>query len=413
MSLMNRIRKGWNVFRSNENTSEMESFNYGSLVSYNQSPNRTRLLVSGERSLIASIYTRIGIDVAALQLKHVEVDQNGSFVREIDSSLNDCLKTEANLDQASTAFKQDVAMSLMEHGVIAIVPVVTSVNPNVTGSFNIYDLRVGTISGWYPKHIIVDLYDEETGMRKEVTVLKRTVAIVENPLYSVMNEPNSTYQRLVRKLNMLDVIDDQTSSGKLDIIIQLPYTIRNAAKLEQAEARAKNIETQLKGSKYGVAYIDGTEKITQLNRPAENNMLAQVEYLTTMLYGQLGVTEEVLSGTAEESVMINYHNRTLKPIIKSIAEAMERTFLTKTARTQGQAIRFYNNPFELIPPSQLADMADKFTRNEILSSNEVRSLLAMPPSDDPRASELVNKNMPQVDPSGKRIEEETEVVEEE
>lgn len=398
MGILRRIRRGWNVFLNADQQSESSRVDYGSAISYSSSPMRSRMIVSGERSLISSIYNRIAIDVAELQLKHVEVDQNGRYLNTIVGPLNECLSLEANIDQSSTAFKLDTVMSLMEHGVIAIVPVNTSANPNKTGSYDIFDLRVGTITNWYPRHVTVNLYDERTGMRQEVTVPKDTVAIVENPLYSVMNEPNSTYQRLVRKLNLLDVIDEQSSSGKLDIIIQLPYTIKNETKLRQAYARAENIEMQLKNSKYGVAYIDGTEKITQLNRPAENNMLAQVEYLTTMLYGQLGITEEVLAGTANEDVMINYHNRTLKPIIRAISESMERSFLTKTARTQGQAIRFYTNPLEMIPPTRLADMADKLTRNEILTSNEVRALLALTPSDDPRADELVNKNMPVVEP---------------
>ena len=398
MSILNRIRRSWNVFLNANQQDEFSKVDYGSAISYSNSPTRSRMIVSGERSLISSIYNRIAIDVAELQLKHVEIDQNGRYLKTITGPLNECLELETNLDQSATAFKLDAVMSLLEHGVIAIVPVNTSANPNKTGSYDIYDLRVGSINNWYPQHVTVNLYDERTGQRQEITVPKETIAIVENPLYSVMNEPNSTYQRLVRKLNLLDVIDEQSSSGKLDIIIQLPYTIKNQTKLNQAKARADNIEMQLKNSKYGVAYIDGTEKITQLNRPAENNMLAQVEYLTTMLYGQLGITEEVLAGTASEDVMINYHNRTLKPIIRAISESMERSFLTKTARTQGQAIRFYTNPLEMIPPSRLADMADKLTRNEILTSNEVRALLALTPSDDPRADELVNKNMPVVEP---------------
>lgn len=396
MGLLKRIRNSWNVFKNDEQQENVSSFSYGSAISYSNSPTRTRIIISGERSLISAIYNRIGIDVSELQLKHVRVNQNGSYLETIDSHLNKCLNLEANLDQSATAFKLDVVMTLLDQGVIAIVPTNTSVNPNKSGSYDIYDLRVGVITNWYPQYVTVDLYDERVGMRKEVTVRKDQVAIVENPLYSVMNEPNSTYQRLVRKLNLLDVIDEQSSSGKLDIIIQLPYTIKNQTKLDQAKARAENIEMQLKNSKYGVAYIDGTERITQLNRPAENNMLAQVEYLTSMLYNQLGITEEVLAGTASEDVMVNYHNRTLKPIIRAIAEAMERSFLTKTAQTQGQAVRFFSNPLEMIPPTRLADMADKLTRNEILSSNEIRGLLALPPSEDPRADELVNKNMPAV-----------------
>ena len=291
-------------------------------------------------------------------------------------------------------------MTLLEQGIAAIVPVETTLNPEQTGGYDIKTLRVGIITAWYPKHVTVNLYNELRGIREDITLPKSMVAIVENPLYAVMNEPNSTYQRLARKLNLLDVIDEQTSSGKLDIIIQLPYVIKNETKLEQAQKRTKNIEMQLKNSKYGVAYVDGSERITQLNRPAENNMLAQVEYLTNMLYAQSGITEEVLNGTASEAVMLNYHNRTIKPIIKAIAEAMSRTFLTKTARTQGQTIAFFQNPFELTPISELANMADKFTRNEIMTSNEFRGVLAMRPVDDARADQLVNKNMPTQDVGG-------------
>ena len=395
MGIIKRIRKGWNLFISEDDDRETNYVQYGPSISYAQTSSRSRFFISGEKSLITAIYNRISLDVSELQLKHVRIDQNGRFLETIDSSLNTCLNVEANLDQSCTAFKLDLVMSILEHGVVAVVPVNTSANPNKFGSYDIYDLRVGTITAWYPKHVTVNLYDEIKGLRKDVTVSKDQVAIIENPLYSVMNEPNSTYQRLVRKLNLLDVIDEQTSSGKLDIIIQLPYTIKNQTKLDQAQARTENIEMQLKNSKYGVAYIDGTEKITQLNRPAENNMLTQVEYLTSMLYNQLGITEEVLAGTADESVMTNYLNRTLKPIIRAIAENMDRSFLSKTARSQGQAIRFYSNPLEMIPPTKLAEMADSLTRNEVLTSNDFRGLLALPPSTDPRADELVNKNMPQ------------------
>lgn len=393
MSILERARRGWSVFRDKQ-PNVIDTVDFGPVVSYAQTPTRSRHILSSERSLLASIYTRIALDVAAIPIKHVKVDEHGQFLHDINGYLQDCLSIEANTDQSGSAFRQDIVSSLMEEGVIAIVPVVTSRNPNKTGSFDIYSMRVGTITNWYPQHVTVNLYNDQTGMREDVTLPKQYVAIVENPLYSVMNEPNSTYQRLLRKLSLLDVIDEQTSSGKLDIIIQLPYTIKNDTRLRQAQQRTENIEMQLRDSKYGIAYVDGTERITQLNRPAENNMLKQVEYLTDMLHNQLGITEEVLSGTASETAMLHYQNRTVKPILRAITEAMERSFLTKTARTQGQAIRPFINPFDSVLPSQIGDIADKLTRNEIMSSNEVRSVLMLRPSDDPRASELVNKNMP-------------------
>lgn len=418
MDIFNRLSHGWNAFKNAGNDLDNMDFgaaSYGPSITYS-SPTRSRYNISGERSILASIYTRIAIDTASIKLLHIRRDSQDRFIETIESDLNNCLTVEANIDQAGTHFRQDIVMTLLEQGVAAIVPVETSINPETTGGYSIKSLRVGVITAWYPKHVTVNLYNEERAMREDVTLPKSMVAIVENPLYSVMNEPNSTYQRLARKLNLLDVIDEQTSSGKLDIIIQLPYVIKNETKLEQARKRTKNIEMQLKNSKYGVAYVDGSERITQLNRPAENNMLAQVEYLTNMLYAQSGITEEVLNGTATEAVMLNYHNRTIKPIIKAIAEAMSRTFLTKTARTQGQTIAFFQNPFELTPISELASMADKFTRNEIMSSNEFRGILAMRPVDDERADSLINKNMPVQSMEGTpppKIEEVREEVEEE
>lgn len=413
MSLFDRFKRGWNVFRQDEKEITTPSWEYGPSVSAFRNTTRSRSLLSGDRSILSSIYTRIGIDVSSLEIKHVRLDEFGEYKDTISGGLNDCLNVEANIDQAATAFKLDVVMSLLEHGVIAVVPVDTSSNPNETGSYEIKSLRVGKITQWYPYHVTVDLYDERYGVRKEITIPKRIAAIIENPLYSVMNEPNSTYQRLVRKLDILDVIDEQSGSGKLDIIIQLPYTIKSETRKHQAEQRAASIETQLKDSKYGIAYIDSTESITQLNRPAENNILKQVEYLTSMLYGQLGITEEVLAGTATEEVMVNYQNRTIKPLIKSVTEAMDRAFITKTARTQGHAIRPYRDLFESITPSSVGDLADKLTRNEIVSSNEMRSFLGLRPSNDPRASELVNKNMPRIEGSENVIEDEvdTEIVE--
>ena len=402
VGIFDRLAHGWNAFKNTSNdidNMEFGSISYGPSVTY-ASPTRSRYNISGERSILSSIYTRIAIDTASIKLLHIKQDDQDRFLKTINSDLNICLNVEANIDQAGTHFRQDVVMTLLEQGIAAIVPVETTLNPEKTGGYDIKSLRVGIITAWYPKHVTVNLYNELRGIREDITLPKSMVAIVENPLYAVMNEPNSTYQRLARKLNLLDVIDEQTSSGKLDIIIQLPYVIKNETKLEQAQKRTKNIEMQLKNSKYGVAYVDGSERITQLNRPAENNMLAQVEYLTNMLYAQSGITEEVLNGTASEAVMLNYHNRTIKPIIKAIAEAMSRTFLTKTARTQGQTIAFFQNPFELTPISELANMADKFTRNEIMSSNEFRGVLAMRPVDDARADQLVNKNMPTQDVGG-------------
>lgn len=397
MSILQRIKRGWSVF--NERTEEVDipDFNYGSIVNYNQSPNIVRRVLVSERSLLAAIYNRISLDVSVAEIKHVRLNDQGEYESTIDSDLQTCLSLEANLDQSASAFRQDVVSTLLEQGVLAIVPVDTSASPNKTNGYDIYSLRVGIITGWYPQHVKVDVYNERTGQRQEVVLPKKFVAIVESPLYQVINEPNSTYQRLVRKLNLLDVIDEQTSSGKLDIIIQLPYTIKNESRLRQAEQRTSNIEMQLKNSKYGIAYIDGTERITQLNRPAENNMLKQVEYLSKMLHDQLGITQEVLAGTASEEVMNNYQNRTIRPIVRAITEAMDRSFLTKTARTQKQAIRWFIDPFDLIPPSQIGDIADKLTRNEIMSSNEIRSKLGLIPSKDPRADELVNKNMPRME----------------
>lgn len=388
-----RIRHAWNAFTNQPSSREMSYIDYG--ASYGVRPDRTRLSNSNERSIISSIYTRIGIDVSSVDMKHVRLDENGRYVSTIDSGLNTCLTLEANIDQAAQAFKQDVAMSLLDKGVVAIVPVETNLNPENTAGFDIKSLRVGEIIAWYPQHVAVKLYNEKTGMKEELILPKSLVAIIENPLYSVMNEPNSTLQRLIRKINMLDTVDEQSSSGKLDLIIQLPYVIKSEARRQQAETRRKDIEVQLKGSQYGIAYTDGTEKITQLNRPAENNLLQQVEYLTNMLYGQLGLTEEVIAGTADEKTMLNYHSRTVKPILVAITQGMKRTFLTKTARSQGQSVEFFRDPFELVPVSSIAEIADKFTRNEILSSNEVRSIIGFKPASDPKADQLLNKNLPE------------------
>jgi len=348
----------------------------------------------GDKSIVGSIYNRISIDLASVDLQHVRLDPEGRLIENIESNLDKCLNLEANIDQSAQAFKQDIALTLFEQGVAAIVPVDTTLNPNFTGSWDILSMRVGVIVAWYPQHVRVSLYNDRTGLREEVVLNKRNVAIVENPLYSVMNEPNSTLQRLIRKLSLLDAVDEQSSSGKLDIIIQLPYVIKTEARREQAEKRRLAIEEQLKGSKYGIAYTDGTERITQLNRPAENNLWAQVTDLTEMLYTHLGLTPEIINGTANETAMLNYYQRTIRPIMNAISQAMQRTFLTKTARSQGQSIAFYRNPFQLIPISQLSEIADKLIRNEVVTSNEIRGFLAMKPSSDPKADKLNNPNMP-------------------
>jgi HK97 family phage portal protein len=346
-----------------------------------------------ERSIITSVFNKIAIDVAAIPIKHVRVDEEGRFSEEIKSELDNCLNLEANIDQTSRDFKQDLVQSLLEEGSICAVPVETSLDPRNTDSYQINTMRVGKIVQWYPQHVKVDLYNDQNGKHQEVTLPKKMVAIIENPLYSVMNEPNSTLQRLIRKLALLDVVDEQSSSGKLDLIIQLPYVVKSQTRKNQAEERRKQIETQLTGSKYGIAYTDGTERITQLNRPVENNLLKQVEFLTAMLYGQLGITEEVLKGTADEKTMLNYYNRTIEPILSAISLEFKRKFLTKTARSQGQSIEFYRDPFRLVPVNDMAEIADKFTRNEIMTSNEIRQVIGMKPSDDPKADELNNSNL--------------------
>lgn len=392
-----KLKHAWNAFLDQEPQTRSRSYDRGTISTGR--PDRVRLTVSNERSIISSIYTRLSIDVAAVDIRHVRLDDNDRYAEDIDSGLNNCLKVEANLDQAARAFRQDIAMTLFDKGVAALVPVDTTLNPNLTGGYDILTMRVGEIVAWQPNKVRVSVYNDQTGRREEVTLDKKIVAIIENPLYSVMNEPNSTLQRLIRKLNLLDAVDEQSSSGKLDMIIQLPYVIKSEARRQQAEQRRSDIEFQLKGSKYGIAYTDGTEKITQLNRPAENNLLTQVEYLMGMLYGQLGLTEEVMNGTASEAAMLNYINRTIEPVLGAIAEAMKRSFLTKTARSQKQSIEYFRDPFKLVPMSDLAEMADKFTRNEIVSSNEFRGFIGLKPSSDPKADQLINSNMPATDPN--------------
>lgn len=399
-TITDRLKHAWNAFSNQDEITSDNSFNsFGNFgESYGVRPDRARSRFTNERSIISSIYTRLSIDVASVDIRHVRQDSDRRYVEEIESGLNNCLTLEANLDQAARAFRQDVAFTLFDKGVAAIVPVDTSVNPLSTDSVGGYDiktLRVGEIITWYPKYVKVYLYNEAKGIREEITLAKTSVAIVENPLYSVMNEPNSTLQRIIRKLNMLDTIDEQSSSGKLDLIIQLPYVVKSEARRVQAEQRRKDVEFQLKGSKYGIAYTDGTEKITQLNRPIENNLLAQVTYLMQMLYGQLGLTEAVMNGTADEKAMLNYNNRTIEPALAAITEGMKRSFLTKTARSQRQSIMYFRDPFKLIPINDIAEIADKFARNEIMSSNEIRQVIGFKPSTDPKADKLLNSNMPQ------------------
>lgn len=395
MGFTDSIKHAWTAFRSDDAKPDAyQNFEtYG--ASYGVRPDRTRFTLYGDKSIVSSIYNRLSIDVAAVAMQHVKVDTNGRFIAEMTSGLNYCLTQEANMDQPATAFRQDIAMTLFDKGVAAIVPVDTDIDPENTSAYDIKTMRVGEIVAWYPKHVRVSLYNERKGRREEITLSKSFVAIVENPLYSVMNEPNSTLQRLVRKLSLLDTIDEQSSSGKLDMIIQLPYVIKSEARRSQAEQRRKDIEFQLRGSQYGIAYTDGTEKITQLNRPVENNILKQIEYLTTMLYGQLGLTEEVFNGTASDQVMLNYYNRTINPILTAITESMKRTFLSKTARTQNQTIEVFRDPFKSVAVSNMADIADKFIRNEIFTANEIRAAFGAMPSTDAKADQLRNPNMPQ------------------
>jgi len=393
-----RLKHAWNAF-AGQNTASDQEFFASTPVSYGPRPDRTRTRFSNERSIISSIYTRVSIDCAQNDIRHVRLDSENRYKEDIDSGLNNCLTLEANIDQAPRAFKQDIVMSMLDKGVCAIVPIDTTISPTESGSFDILSMRVGEIVGWFPKHVKVSVWNENKARREEIVLDKKTVAIVENPLYSVMNEPNSTLQRLIRKLNLLDTVDEQSSSGKLDLIIQLPYVIKSEARRQQAEQRRSDIEFQLKGSQYGIAYTDGTEKITQLNRPAENNLLAQVEYLTKMLYGQLGLTEEVMNGTADEAAMLNYTNRTIEPIMTAVVEAMRRTFLTKTGRTQKQSIEFFHDPFKLVPLGQIADIADKFSRNKIMTPNELRGVIGQKPSKDPSANKLENANMPKPSPT--------------
>lgn len=390
MSFGSRLRHAWNAFTNKDPTNEY--LGTGGTVSFYR-PDRPRFTRGNERSIVTSVYNRIAMDVAAITINHVRLDENDRFVSIIDSSLNKCLTLDANIDQTGRAFIQDAVMSMLDEGCVALVPVDTTVNPKMSGSYEIESIRTGKVVEWHPKHVRVRVYNDRTGQKEEILLPKSMVAIIENPLYAVMNEPNSTLQRLIRKLNLLDVVDEQSSSGKLDLIIQLPYIIKTESRRQQAEERRRKIEEQLSGSKYGIAYADGTERITQLNRPIENNLLKQVEYLTELLYSQLGISQEVMNGTADEKTMLNYNNRTVEPIVSAIVDEMKRKFLTKTARSQKQSIMFFRDPFKLVPVENVAEIADKFTRNEIMTSNEFRQVIGMKPSDDPKADELRNANI--------------------
>ena len=392
LEVSSRLKHAWNAFVNNRDpTASYRDIGPG----YSYRPDRPRLTRGNERSIITSVYNRIALDVAAIDIRHVKLDEDDRFSEIIDSGLNNCLALDANIDQTGRAFIQDAVMSMLDEGCVALVPIETTFNPQQTGSFDINTIRTGKILDWYPKHVRVSVYNERSGKREEIVLPKDTIAIIENPLYAVMNEPNSTMQRLIRKLNLLDAIDEQSGSGKLDLVIQLPYVVKTEARRQQAEARRKDIEMQLAGSKYGIAYTDGTEKITQLNRSVDNNLMKQIEYLTSMLYSQLGITQAVLEGTADEKTMLNYYSRTIEPIIAAIVDEMKRKFLTKTARTRRQSIAFFRDPFKLVPVDNIAEIADKFTRNEIMTSNEIRQKIGMKPSKDPKADKLINSNLNQ------------------
>lgn len=393
MGLINRLKHSWNAFVNNRDPTYAYRSDVGASSYYR--PDRVRFTRGNERTIVTAIYNRIALDVAALSIRHVQLDDDDRFISYVDSGLDRCLTLEANQDQTGRAFIQDVVMSMFDEGCVAIVPVDTDVDPNNTDSYDILSLRVGKIMEWYPRHVKVRLYNERTGQKEEIVVPKRTVAIIENPLYAVINEPNSTMQRLIRKLNLLDAIDEQSGSGKMDLIIQLPYVVKSPTRRQQAEDRRKDIEDQLAGSKYGIAYIDGTERVTQLNRPVENNLMKQIEYLMSMLYSQLGFHQSILDGTADEKTMLNYNNQTIEPIVSTIVGEMRRRFLTQTARSQKKSIVFFRDTFRLVPVGDIAEIADKFTRNEIMSKNEIRQIIGMKPSKDPKADQLINSNLNQ------------------
>ena len=389
MKIGDRLAHAWNAFMNRDPTTS----NIYSGSSYFNRPDRTRLRTGTEKSIINAIYNRLSLDTASMDIRHVRLDDNGRYIETIDSYFNECLTLSANTDQTSRMFMQDVVMSLLDEGSVAIVPVDTTFNPNITSSYDILSLRTGKILEWFPQHVKIRVYDENKGVKKDVIISKKNVALIENPYYSIMNGHNSTLQRLIRKLNILDAIDEQSGSGKLDMIIKLPYAIKGTTRQRQAEERRKKIEDQLTDSKYGIAYIDGTESITQLNRPVENNLMKPIEYLTNLLFSQLGLTQAILDGTADEKIMLNYYNRTIEPILSAITDEMKRKFLTKTARTQGQTIQFFRDPFKLVPVTEIAEIADTLTRNEIASSNEIRQIMGWKPSSDPKADELRNSNI--------------------
>ena len=404
VTIGSRIKRAWNAFTNRDPTADYRNIG----ASYSYRPDRPRLTRGNERSIVTSIYNRIALDVAALSIKHCQLDENGRYLYDLDSGLNECLNVSANIDQTGTAFIQDVVLSMFDEGCVAIVPTDTSADPNLTSSYDILTMRTGKILEWYPDSVKVRVYNERTGKKEDIRLFKKNVAIIENPLYAVINEPNSTMQRLVRKLNLLDVIDEQSGSGKLDLIIQLPYVIKSDLRREQAEKRRKDIEMQLAGSKYGIAYTDSTERITQLNRSVDNNLMKQIEFLTNMLYGQLGITQEVMNGTADEKTMLNYNNKTVEPVVTAIVNGMIKAFITKTARTQGKTILYFRDPFKLVPVNDIAEIADKFTRNEILTSNEIRQIIGMRPSSDPKADQLINSNINQ---SGQMMEDPNQMME--
>lgn len=397
LTVGSRFKRAWNAFLNRDPT--LDFANTG--VGYSYRPDRIRLSRGNERSIITSVYNRIALDVAAIGIHHCRLDENGRYVSDMDTGLNNCLTLEANIDQTGRAFMQDVVMSMLDEGCVAIVPVDTTMDPALMNAYDVLTMRTGQILEWKPAHVKLRVYNDRTGYKEDILVPKTAVAIIENPLYAIVNEPNSTMQRLIRKLGLLDVTDEQTASGKLDLIIQLPYTVKSKTRLEQAERRRKDIEAQLTGSKYGIGYVDATEKITQLNRSLENNLLSQIEYLTNMVFSQLGITQSILDGTADEKTMLNYYNRSIEPIVAAIVDSMKRTFLSKTARTQLQSISAFRDPFKLVPVNDIAEIADKFTRNEIMTSNEIRQVIGMKPADDPKADQLVNSNISQ------SIEEET------
>lgn len=409
MTFGSRLKHAWNAFLNRDPTNRNYS-GYG--IGHSYRPDRPRLTRGNERSIVTAIYNRIALDIASIDFKHVRLDEEGRYLEDMNSKLHNCLTLEANLDQTSRAFIQDAVMSMFDEGCVALVPIDTTGDPFVSNSYDIETMRVGKIVEWYPAHVKVRVYDERDGQKKEIVVPKRTTAIIENPLYAIMNEPNSTLQRLIRKLNLLDAVDEQSSSGKLDLIIQLPYVVKSPARKQQAESRRKEIEDQLMGSKYGIAYTDGTERITQLNRSVENNLLKQIEYLTSMLYSQLGITQGILDGTADDKTMLNYYNRTDKPIVLAFVDEMKRKFLTKTARSQKQSITYFKDPFGLVPITELATVADTFTRNEIATKNEMRQVVGWKPSKDPKADQLRNSNIAASNEESQQvIEENPQVIE--